>query len=101
MVTQRGVHSPQRQRNDERQVRERQVTDVNVCRAPFGFGAPDGEDNHAVPGETEDEDEHVQHGDERIRRLPLWVVARSIVIIIVLIGVGVFRRYWLHLVKAL
>lgn len=98
VVAQRGVHRPQRQRDDERQVRERQVTDVNVRRAPFGFGAPHGEDNHAVTGKTEDENEHVQHGDERVRRLPLRVVAGSLVIFIVIVSVDVFRG-WLHLAR--
>ncbi len=88
VVFQGGVDGPQRQGHHKGQVSNSQVSNVNVCSSPFGLSPPYGEDDHTIPSEAQYKDEHVEHRNQRIWRLPLvkithWAVCLFVIILAV------------------
>lgn len=60
------VNCPQRQSDHKGEVSQGQVADVDVSSSPLTLSSPHGEDDHPISREAEDENEHVEHGDDRV-----------------------------------
>lgn len=99
VVAHGGVNSPQRQRDHEGEVSQGQIANIDVCRPPLTLGPPHGEDDHAVSREAQDENEHVEHGDDGVRRRPLRVVTQGGVLHLLVVVVLVRSFGWIHVVS--
>lgn len=96
VVAQSRVHSPERQGYDESEVSEGQVPDVDVCSPALGLGSPHCEDDHTIARQAQDENQHVEHGDEGVRGLPLREITGSFIVIVIFVSVCIFHSGGFH-----
>lgn len=96
VVSQGGVHGPEGQRHHKGQISQSQVSYVDVRSSPLVLGSPHGEDDYAVTGEPQDEDEHVEDGNQRIRRLPFIEVAHGAVGRLLVVVLAVVAAHVVH-----
>lgn len=97
------VDGPQRQSDHKGEVSQGQVADVDVSGSPLPLGSPHGEDDHPISREAEDENQHVQHRDDRVRRRPLRIVTHGGVfcLLVVVVVIRTLSRLQLHSLSSL